>query len=921
MEYYTLANGLRVVLSPDRTAPIATVGVYYRVGSRTEPRGRTGFAHLFEHMMFQGSPNLPKFQFDLLVQSNGGTVPNGTTQADFTNYFETVPAHALEPVLWGEADRMRALLLTEENLVNQRDVVKSEIRVNVLNEPYGGFPWLVLPQVAFENYPNAHDPYGDFTELDAATLDDLKLFFERYYAPNNAALAVVGDIDVERTKDWIGKYFGDIPRAVVPAAPDVSEPRQEREKRLTKVYPLAPRPAFAVGYQAPDRESPEYFAVGLIDQILGEGKDSRLHRRLVQEMGVTGELSTYLNPWGGTMFNLDGPTLYVIELQHDERTAPDEILRVIDEEVARLQEEPVDSATLERAKRKMRSSFYDLLDRGSGFGRADLLASHALLFDDPAAVNENPPALRGDQPRGDPADGAGVPARHESHHADRRAGRRTMKRPGPVLAIAALLATALFPPGSASTQEPPPPAGPPREFTVPPVERLALPNGLDVRLVPYGEVPKAFVRLVVQTGAVDEGADEVALGDLMGKLLDQGTTTRSAEDIALESARTGGALTVDVGVNQVEIDMAVLAEHAPEAVALVADLARNPLLPQTELDRVRSDLLRELAIARSEADRIAERKFLQLLYPDHPYGRPFPAEETVASYTIDQVRRFHARNFAAGRAQLYVVGRFEAVEVRAAIERHLAGWARGGDPTRVAPPPSSRHGIHLIDRPEAVQSTIYMGLPVTPVGQPDHLPLEVTNTLLGGFFSSRITTNIREEKGYTYGPYSEIRPLLGTAHYVQVADVTTEVTGPALKEILDEIRRLQTELPTEEEVRTVRNYLAGDFLLRNSSRTGITDQLAFLDLHGLDEDYLRAYVGRVQATTAKDLQRLAQEYLQPDRMAIVVVGDRSVVLEQLRPYGEVIEEPPPARPAGGARVRISSEPCPAPRSRTPTVGA
>jgi predicted Zn-dependent peptidase len=415
--------------------------------------------------------------------------------------------------------------------------------------------------------------------------------------------------------------------------------------------------------------------------------------------------------------------------------------------------------------------------------------------------------------------------------------------------------------------------------------------------VPYGEVPKVSIRLVVQTGAVDEDADEVALADLTGKLLDQGTPTRSADEIALDSARMGGAVTVDVGVNQVEIDIAVLAEFAPEAVALVAELARNPTLPEAELDRVRGDVLRELAIARSEPARIAERRFLEILYPDHPYGRPFPEETAVAGYTIEQVRRFHERTFAAGRATLYVVGRFEAAPVRTAIDRSLAEWARGREPSPVAPSPAPGAGIHLIDRPDAVQSTIFMGLRVTTVGHPDHLPLDVANTLLGGFWSSRITNNIREEKGYAYGPRSRIRPLLGTAYYVQVADVTTEFTGPALKEILYEIGRLQAELPSEEEVRTVRNYMGGDFILRNSSRTGITDQLAFLDLHGLDEDYLRSYVTRVQATTAGDLRRLAGEYLRPEAMAIVVVGDSAVVLDQLRSFGPVIEQPAAARRA------------------------
>jgi zinc protease len=385
VEYYKLPNGLKVVLSRDTTAPTAVVALYYNIGFRIEPRDRTGFAHLFEHMMFQGSQNLGKMEFAKLVQSNGG-VFNGSTRFDFTNYFEIVPAHALETALWAESDRMRGLAITQDNLTNQQGVVKSEVRVNVLNRPYGGFPWLDLPQYANTNWYNAHNFYGDLKDLDAATLEDVKKFFTTYYAPNNAALVVVGDFDAGETRSWIEKYFSPIPATPRPPAPDVSEPRQEKEKRASKQDPLATRPALAIGYQMPRRNTPEYYAMGLLDQILLQGKDSRLYEALVQKNGLTGDVNGGINLLGN-MHDINGPTLWIASLFHDADKTPDAILKVFDAEIEKLRTTPVDAATLDLAIVKIRSQLYDDLEALFGFGRADLLASFALFDDDPGKIN------------------------------------------------------------------------------------------------------------------------------------------------------------------------------------------------------------------------------------------------------------------------------------------------------------------------------------------------------------------------------------------------------------------------------------------------------------------------------------------------------------------------------------------------------
>lgn len=384
VEYYKLDNGLKVILSQDKTSPTAIVAVYYNIGFRIEPKDRTGFAHLFEHMMFQGSQNLGKMEFIKLVQQNGGVL-NGSTRFDFTNYFEIVPSHKLETMLWAEADRMKGLDITQDNLTNQQGVVKNEVKVNVLNQPYGGFPWLDMPQYANTNWYNAHNFYGDLEDLDAANLEDVESFFKTYYAPNNAALSVVGDFDIEETKAWIAKYFSVIPSAELPEQPDVSEPRQTEQKEFVKNDSLANKPAMALAYHMPGRNSPEYYAMGLLDQILVQGDNSLLAQKLVKEKGYTSRVSGGIN-YLGNMFNYKGPMLWMYDLTYDPQTSREEVLQAIDEVMAQLKKEITQEA-LDRALVKLRSQLYDDIGGTFGLGRADLLCSFALFDDDPHRIN------------------------------------------------------------------------------------------------------------------------------------------------------------------------------------------------------------------------------------------------------------------------------------------------------------------------------------------------------------------------------------------------------------------------------------------------------------------------------------------------------------------------------------------------------
>lgn len=386
IDYYKLPNGLKVVLSRDTTTPTAVVAVYYNIGFRVEPRNRTGFAHLFEHLMFQGSQNLGKLEFIRLVEQNGGLL-NGSTRYDFTNYFQVVPSNALNTILWAEADRMRGLAIDTSNLKNQQDVVKNEVRVNVLNQPYGGFPWLDLPMRANTNWYNAHNFYGDLADLDAATLEDAAAFFRTYYAPNNAVLVVTGDFEAIEVRPWIEKYFGPLPSAPQPVKPDLSEPTQTRERRFSKTDSLATRPAIGLAYHVPDRYTPEWYAFGLIDQILGQGRDSQFYDQLVRRRGLTGEIIAGIN-WGlGSMYDYNGPMLWIIQAFHDSDTPADSLIAAFDDAIEPLRTKQLDREDLDRALVKLRSSLYSELESFAGFGRANLLASFALFDDDPDRIN------------------------------------------------------------------------------------------------------------------------------------------------------------------------------------------------------------------------------------------------------------------------------------------------------------------------------------------------------------------------------------------------------------------------------------------------------------------------------------------------------------------------------------------------------
>ena len=383
--YYRLPNGLKVVISETHAAPAVTVAVYYGVGFRVEPKGRTGFAHLFEHMMFQGSANVKKEEHARVVETNGGNF-NGSTNLDYTNYYETLPSDRTEKALWLEADRMRSLDVSPENLKNQQAVVSEEVRVNVLNQPYALFEWLDLWQNANENWANAHNFYGDLTDLEAAKVEDVRDFFRAYYAPNNAVLAVVGDVDTASVRRIVDKFFADIPLQSVPEHADISEPRQTKEKRVRQTDKLANLPALAIGYHMPAIDSPDYAPMALLSLILQGDEGSRFYQRLVKEKALALDWTGGVNSTLGNEFDYDGPMLITSRTTYKPGHTGDEIIKEVDAVLADIREHGVTKRELANAKTQLRSNLYDQLE--SSQGRAHVLATLALFRDNPAGVNK-----------------------------------------------------------------------------------------------------------------------------------------------------------------------------------------------------------------------------------------------------------------------------------------------------------------------------------------------------------------------------------------------------------------------------------------------------------------------------------------------------------------------------------------------------
>ncbi|MBZ5858432.1 M16 family metallopeptidase [Flavihumibacter profundi] len=429
------------------------------------------------------------------------------------------------------------------------------------------------------------------------------------------------------------------------------------------------------------------------------------------------------------------------------------------------------------------------------------------------------------------------------------------------------------------TQLPAP--GKPREFTLPTHKKFQLPNGFRATLVPYGIIPKVSVEVVVKTGAVHEGANEKWLARFTGKLMEEGSTKTDFATLSEKVAAMGGRLSISVGMETISIGGAVLSEFAPEFIKLIAEVITQPAFPAAAGDRLKNDMKRDLSVRKAQPDAIASERFFTMIYKDHPYGNKMATDEMIDSYSVEKAKAFYTKNFGARRSAIYIAGNYNEAAVSKAIKDGFSGWTKG--PAVNYPPAiaAKNSEIAVIDRPNASQTVVFLGTPVADPTRPDYTQLEVTNSLLGGSFGSRITLNIREDKGYTYSPFSGIQNRQGNGVWYEKADITSESTADALKEIAKEISLLQSTPPSVEELKGIQNYEAGSFVLNNSSADGIIDQLSYMDLFGLDETYLTNRIRNINSVTPVQVQNMARKYLDYGKMTLVMVGDKKLLDTQM----------------------------------------
>lgn len=441
-------------------------------------------------------------------------------------------------------------------------------------------------------------------------------------------------------------------------------------------------------------------------------------------------------------------------------------------------------------------------------------------------------------------------------------------------------------PGKAQDKETPPQGGEPKDFKLPEKEVINYDNGLTLVMVPYGSIPKATINITIKTGNINETEEEVWLADLLADLMKEGTLADYSVKDSL--AGMGGNLNIGVRTHTTSLNTSVLSEFTPQAAKILSDVLVEPRLPQSEVERLKKDMNRNITVALSTPGAQARKDFFAEIYPNHPYGRLYPSTEQVNSYDLGDVRSFYERNFGASRATVYIVGIFDAEEVKTAVEEKLSTWRGGTEVNYPEARPQSEGRVKIIDRPGAPQSTIYYGLPVVGPSSEDYIPLDLMNSLLGGSFGSRITSNIREDKGYTYSPTSALVANYKTGLWYESADVTTEHTGASIKEINKEIFRLQNEAPSKEELQGIKNYESGIYVLQNSTPGGIIGQLNFLDIHNLPESFLIDQVKNINAVTPEQVQEMANKYIQPGKMTLIVVGDEEKIKDQVK---ETIKKP------------------------------
>jgi zinc protease len=861
-----LDNGLTVVVHEDHKAPIVAVNVWYHVGSKNEVRGRTGFAHLFEHLMFQGSENL-KGEYLNTLQELGATDLNGTTFFDRTNYFQTVPKNALDTALWLESDRMGHFKdsITQAKLDEQRGVVQNEKRQGD-NQPYGKVFEEILKNLFPPEHPYSWETIGSMEDLNAASLADVKKWFETYYGPSNAVIVIAGDVSTEEAFAKAEKYFGDIPPGPTLGRFEEWIPSHDQVRRWSLKDQVA-QPRLYLAWTGPRWGTKDADLLGLASSILAGDKNSRLYQRLVYREQIASDVE-----FGTLALEIAGITYLQVSAQPG--VSLERLEAVVNEELERFRKSGPTPRELERVKTQRRADFVRGLEKVGGHsGKSGVLAESTVYGGSPDAWKQGYEVV-------ETATAAGLQAVVSK-----------WVTPAPfVLTVEPaekLMATTT---GADRSQMPLPAGDVP--VTFPAFQRATLSNGLRLIVVERPELPVVGLQLVLDAGYAADQSARPGTASLTMAMLDEGTKARNALQISEELALLGADLSAGSSLDTSSVSLSALADKLEPSLEIFADVVLNPAFPEKELDRLRKVYLAALSQEKTEPMSMALRVVPKLLYgAGHAYAQPLTGtgtEATLAALTREDLARFHAEWFRPNHATLIAVGPVTVATLKPQLERLLRNWQPGDIPAKVvaAVTPRPSHTLYLLDKPGADQSVIFAGQLIPSRATPDDLAISTMNDVLGGKFTARLNMNLREAKHWSYGAYSFAYDARGQRPLLAYAPVQSDKTAEAITEIRNEIAGIVGKSPaTPEEVALVKRTntlsLPGQWETGGAILGSISEIVEF----GLPDDYWNNYAATLRSLTPEQVNKAARDHLHPDDLVFVVVGDRQVIEPGLKGLG------------------------------------
>jgi len=879
MKEYSLKNGLRVVLQPDNSTPVVSVNVWYHVGSKNEVAGKTGFAHLFEHMMFQGSQNYSGGY--LGAMSEVGAQVNGTTNEDRTYYYEVVPSNFLERTLYLEADRMGNLLaaMSQEKLDNQRDVVKNERRQRVDNQPYGTSFEKIGELMYPVGHPYHHSVIGSMADLSAASLGDVSSFFREYYAPNNAILVLSGQFDEKQAKDWIEKYFGVITKGDKIDRPDPAQPKLDKEIRDT-IEDNVPLPRLSMVWHSVRQYDPDEAPLDMLASILSSGRGSRLQSNLI-----------YKNEIAQNVFASNGTNeiagLFEIVATAKPGKTLDENEKEINVEIERIKKQAPSADEMARALNVRESSSIFALQ--TVLGKGSRIASYEGFLNKPDYFQADIDRYR----KVTPADVQRVANKYLTGN---RLVLSVVKRTGapPKRDAAANKPTStkekkIDEATLAEQKAKLPKPGPDPKFSLPAIEKTKLSNGLDVWIVRQAELPIVSMNLVLKSSGTMDPEGKSGAASFTAGMLNQGTRTRSADEIANQLQSIGASVNANSDWDSTEVSMQTLARNLDQALDIYSDVILNPTFPNAEFETAKRRTLVGLLQRKSNPTAVAGVVFSKVLYGDQAYARQLSGDETsVKGLTRDDLEAFYKATYKPNGSVLIVAGDVDGKTLKPKLEKAFGGW-KSGDVKTVTVDQfkmEAAPGIYFVDKPGAAQSSVSIGQVGVARSNPDYYAIQVMNSILGGGGSARLFMNLREDKGYTYGAYSRFSYRKGAGPFAASAEIQTGSTKESIIEFMKELNGIRGGIPvTAEELESNKQNMIRRFPAGFETVGQISGQLSNLFVYGLPDTYFNNFITNVNAVTLKDVDRVAKKYLDPSKMAIVIVGDRKVVEPTLKDLG------------------------------------